>query len=244
MKSINIHNKSAADIESLFSGIARRYDCINHIASMGHDFYWRKDAAKLTPTCRSDKLIDFCCGTGALAFAFAEKDNSPAEIVGCDFSQEMLDFAQKKVSRFVKKKQRQSTTFSWLRCDCTNILLPAESFDIASCAFGLRNIPDWKAAIKEMYRLLKPGGRVCILEFSLPKRPIFRRIYLFYFCHVLPRAAGLLSGRPGAYKHLSESVCRWQSSVDLVKELRSAGFSEIIASPLTISVAVVFTAKK
>ena len=229
MRSINIHNKTAADIESLFSGIARRYDLINHLASLGQDFYWRKAAAKLTPTHSGDKLIDFCCGTGALAFAFAEKDNPPAEIVGCDFSQEMLRLCSKKVSRFAKKKQCQPPKFSWLRCDCTNIPSPAESFDIASCAFGLRNIPDWEAALKEMYRLLKPGGQVCILEFSLPKRPIFRKIYLFYFCHVLPRAAGFLSGRLGAYRHLSDSVCRWQSSVDLAKALKSVGFSEIIA---------------
>jgi demethylmenaquinone methyltransferase/2-methoxy-6-polyprenyl-1,4-benzoquinol methylase len=231
-----IHNKNSDDIESLFSGIAQRYDFINHFASMGRDFYWRKAAAKLTPTRIGDKLVDFCCGTGDLAFAFAKKDTPPTEIVGCDFSQEMLDIA--------KKKSPDQTKFSWLRCDCTKIPMPDASFDIASCAFGLRNIPDWQAALKEMYRLLRPGGRVCILEFSLPKTPVFRSIYLFYFCKLLPRAAGILSGRPGAYKHLSDSVCRWHSSVDLEKELKDAGFSGIVATPLTLSVAVVFTAQK
>jgi demethylmenaquinone methyltransferase/2-methoxy-6-polyprenyl-1,4-benzoquinol methylase len=231
-----IHDKSSDDIESLFSGIARRYDRINHLASMGRDFYWRKTAVKLTPTRNSDKLVDFCCGTGDLAFAFAEKDNPPTEIVGCDFSQQMLDIAE--------KKSHGRTNFSWLRCDCTNIPLPDGTFDIASCAFGLRNIPDWQAALKEMYRLLRPGGRVCILEFSLPKNPVFRSIYLFYFCKLLPRAAGFLSGRPGAYRHLSDSVCRWHSAVNLVQELKNAGFSEVAATPLTLSVAVVFTAKK
>ena len=236
MKSINVHDKNSADIESLFSGIARRYDFINHFASMGRDFYWRKAAANLTPTKTGDKLVDFCCGTGDLAFAFAKKDNPPTEIVGCDFSQEMLDIA--------KKKSPDQTKFSWLRCDCTAIPLPDGTFDIASCAFGLRNIPDWQAALKEMYRLLRPDGRVCILEFSLPKAPILRSIYLFYFCKLLPRAAGFLSGRPGAYKHLSDSVCRWHNTVDLVRELKNAGFSDITATPLTLSVAVVFTAKK
>lgn len=231
-----IHDKSSDDIESLFSGIARRYDRINHLASMGRDFYWRKTAVKLTPTHTGDKLVDFCCGTGDLAFAFAKKNNPPTEIVGCDFSQEMLDIAQ--------KKSPYTTKFSWLKCDCTNVPLPDKSFDIASCAFGLRNIPDWQAAIGEMYRLLRPGGRVCILEFSLPKNPIFRSIYLFYFCKLLPRAAGFLSGRPGAYKHLSDSVCRWHHTVDLVRELKNAGFSDITATPLTLSVAVVFTAQK
>jgi demethylmenaquinone methyltransferase/2-methoxy-6-polyprenyl-1,4-benzoquinol methylase len=231
-----IHDKKTEDIEHLFSGIARRYDCINHLASAGRDFYWRTAAAKLIPTLDGDKLVDFCCGTGDLAFAFAEKDNPPTEIVGCDFSQEMLDIA--------KKKSPDQTKFSWLRCDCTAIPLPDGTFDIASCAFGLRNIPDWRAALKEMYRLLRPGGRVCILEFSLPKAPILRSIYLFYFCKLLPRAAGFFSGQPGAYKHLSDSVCRWHNTVDLVQELTNAGFSDITATPLTLSVAVVFTAKK
>jgi demethylmenaquinone methyltransferase / 2-methoxy-6-polyprenyl-1,4-benzoquinol methylase len=236
MKPTNVHDKSSTDIESLFSGIARRYDFINHFASMGRDFYWRKAAAKLTPTRSSEKLVDFCCGTGDLAFAFAKKDNPPTEIVGCDFSQEMLDIA--------KKKSPGQPNFSWLRCDCTKIPMPDKSFDIASCAFGLRNIPDWQAAIREMYRLLRPGGRVCILEFSLPKAPVFRIIYRFYFCQLLPRAAGFLSGKLGAYRHLSDSVCRWHNIVDLVQELKSAGFSDITATPLTLSVAVVFTAKK
>jgi demethylmenaquinone methyltransferase / 2-methoxy-6-polyprenyl-1,4-benzoquinol methylase len=85
---------------------------------------------------------------------------------------------------------------------------------------------------------------VCILEFSLPKAPFFRRIYQFYFCQLLPRAAGFLSGKPGAYKHLSDSVCRWHNTVDLAEKLKDAGFSDITATPLTLSVAVVFTAKK
>jgi demethylmenaquinone methyltransferase/2-methoxy-6-polyprenyl-1,4-benzoquinol methylase len=239
----NPHNdvvKISSDIEKMFSRIARRYDFINHFASAGLDFHWRKMAARLTPAGSNDTLIDLCCGTGDFAFAFARKDSPPANIVGCDFSQTMLDLFRKKARNFEAK----TTKFSQVRCDCTNIPMPDNSFDIASCAFGLRNIPDFQTALKEMYRILKPGGKVCILEFSLPKETIFRRIYLFYFSHLLPRAAGILSGQLGAYKHLSDSVCRWHSTVDLVKELKDIGFSSIVAVPLTMSVAVVFTAKK
>jgi demethylmenaquinone methyltransferase / 2-methoxy-6-polyprenyl-1,4-benzoquinol methylase len=243
MEQKDSHNsviKIPADIEKMFSRIARCYDFINHFASAGLDFHWRKTAAGMIPTAGSDKLIDLCCGTGDLAFAFAAKSSPPAAILGCDFSQEMLDIFKKKTGKFIKK----TTTFSFLRCDCTSIPVPDSSFDIASCAFGLRNIPDLAGALKEMYRILKPGGQVCILEFSLPKRTLLRKIYLFYFCHVLPCAAGVLSGQPRAYKHLSDSVCRWHSNVDLVKELKDAGFSEIAAIPLTLSVSVVFTAQK
>jgi demethylmenaquinone methyltransferase/2-methoxy-6-polyprenyl-1,4-benzoquinol methylase len=240
MEQPDISCKTAADIEKMFSGIAGRYDLINHLASFGLDVGWRRAAARLTPAKGGDKLIDLCCGTGALAFAFTEKASTPAEIVGCDFSQEMLNIFAKKARRFPGK----STEFSSLKCDCTNIPVPDESFDIATCAFGLRNIPDYSGAIKEIYRILKRGGHVCILEFSLPKTTIFRRIYLFYFCHFLPRLAGILSGSPSAYKHLSDSVCRWDSNVDLKKELKNAGFSEIAVTPLTMSVAVVFRAKK
>jgi demethylmenaquinone methyltransferase/2-methoxy-6-polyprenyl-1,4-benzoquinol methylase len=232
--------KISADIEKMFSRIARRYDRINHIGSMGLDFRWRKAAAQSIDTSTSDRLIDFCSGTGDMAFAFAKQINPPAEIVGCDFSQEMLDIFSKKAA----ESRKYRTKFSQLRCDCTKIPLADNSFDIASCAFGLRNIPDFPSALKEMYRLLRPEGHICILEFSLPKETLFRKIYQFYFCQLLPRAAGILSGQPSAYKHLSDSVCQWQSTVDLAKELEKTGFSEITATPLTLSVAVVFTAKK
>ena len=240
MEQSDIPCKASADIEKMFSGISRWYDFINHFASAGLDFRWRKAAAGLISTGTRDRLIDLCCGTGDLAFAFARKDGPPATIVGCDFSQKMLEIFQRKTVRFEGK----GIKFSHLLCDCTNIPMADNSFDIASCAFGLRNIPDFPAALKEMYRLLRPGGQVCILEFSLPKETIFRRIYLFYFCHLLPWAAGLLSGQPQAYKHLSDSVCRWHNTIDLAKELKDIGFSKIIATPLTMSVAVVFTAKK
>jgi demethylmenaquinone methyltransferase/2-methoxy-6-polyprenyl-1,4-benzoquinol methylase len=240
MEQSKTFSTDASNIEKMFSRIARRYDLINHLASFGLDFGWRRTAARLTQTFASDRLIDLCCGTGDLAFAFAQKDNPPAEIVGCDFSRQMLDIFEKKSHKFALK----STKFSFLRCDCTHNPLPDNDFDIATCAFGLRNIPDFSAAIKEMYRVLKPGGRVCILEFSLPNEGFFSKIYSFYFCHLLPWVAGILSGRPEAYKHLSDSVQRWHSTVDLKKELKDAGFLEIAATPLSMSVAVVFTAKK
>jgi demethylmenaquinone methyltransferase/2-methoxy-6-polyprenyl-1,4-benzoquinol methylase len=244
MKQTGTNSTNAQNIEKMFSRIARRYDLINHLGSMGLDFRWRRRAAMLTETYSDDKLIDFCCGTGDLTFAFAGKSCPPADILGCDFSEQMLEIAQKKTGHFAPKNQFSQTKFSWLKCDCTNIPVSDESFDIASCAFGLRNIPDLSQVLKEMYRVLKPGGRVCILEFSLPRETVFSRIYLFYFCHLLPRAAGFLSGQPQAYKHLSDSVCRWHNTVDLIKELKDTGFSKITATPLTMSVAVVFTAAK
>jgi demethylmenaquinone methyltransferase/2-methoxy-6-polyprenyl-1,4-benzoquinol methylase len=232
--------KTAAEIEKMFSAIARRYDSINHIASMGLDFRWRRAAASLVDSDSTSSIIDFCCGTGDMAFAFANKEHPPAQITGCDFSQEMLDIFLNKAANFKKNNVR----FSQLRCDCTKIPVAENSFDIASCAFGLRNIADFSAALKEMYRVLKPGGFACVLEFSLPKNIFLNRIYRFYFCQILPRAAGILSGRPSAYKHLSESVCQWHSTVDLEKEMRKRGFSEITATPLSFSIAMVFTAKK
>lgn len=231
--------KAAEEIEKMFSRIAGRYDFINHLASMGLDFGWRKAAAGLVKNDSDSRVIDLCCGTGDMAFAFAKKQCRPAEIVGCDFSQEMLDVFHKKAAKF-----KGGVRFSQLRCDCTKIPFADNSFDVASCGFGLRNIGDFSTALKEMYRILKPGGRACILEFSLPKETVLSRIYRFYFRQLLPRAAGILSGQPSAYKHLSDSVCRWHNTVDLEKELRKNGFSEIAATPLSFSVAVVFTAKK
>ena len=236
--------ENESGIGAMFSQIARRYDLVNHLTSVGLDLYWRKRAAEYVKPLRNHSVIDVCCGTGAFAFAFAKSDHAPAAIVGVDISEKMLAQAKRKQVDLTAKSKLGSTDIKWVCGDCTKLCFDSKLFDIASCAFGLRNIPDFRAALKEMHRVLKSTGRVCILEFSLPKQWLLRRIYLLYFRHVMPWVGGLLSGEPGAYRHLSDSVCRWDSDIDLAAELKSAGFREINVLSLTFGIAKIYFASK
>ena len=189
-----------------------------------------------------DRLLDMCCGTGDFAFAFARA--GVGRITGCDFSPEMIELAGIKESKFKRRVKYADVDIEWQVCDCMATGLESESFDIVSCAFGVRNIADLSAGLKEMYRLLRRGGRVCVLEFSLPKNAVIRAVYLPYFRWILPVLGGLISGDYGAYRYLAESVRRWDRGVDLAAELHKAGFREIVVRPLTFGIATVYVGHK
>jgi demethylmenaquinone methyltransferase/2-methoxy-6-polyprenyl-1,4-benzoquinol methylase len=191
-----------------------------------------------------DRLLDMCCGTGDFAFAFARARADIGRITGCDFSSKMIELAGTKESRFKRRRIYAAVDMNWQVCDCTATEFESESFDIVSCAFGVRNLADLSAGLKEMHRLLRPGGRVCILEFSLPKNVVIRRVYLPYFRWILPVLGGLISGDYGAYRYLAESVRRWDRRVDLAALLHKAGFCEIVVRPLTFGIATVHVGHK
>jgi len=227
---------------TVFGGIARRYDLANHLLSCGVDIWWRRVAVGMTSPQPGDRLLDMCCGTGDFAFAFAGA--GVGRITGCDFSPEMIELAAIKEAGFKHQRKHAAVEMNWLVCDCTATGLEAESFDIVSCAFGVRNLADLPAGLKEMHRLLRPGGRVCILEFSLPKNTVIRAIYLPYFRWIMPVLGGLISGDYGAYRYLAGSVRRWDRDVDLGEGLCKAGFRGVVARPLTFGIATVHTAHK
>ena len=228
----------------VFSGIASRYDLANHVLSCGVDFRWRRTAVAMAAPGTGDRLLDMCCGTGDFAFAFARASADTGRITGCDFSPGMIELAGIKESRFKRRRKHAIVEMDWKLCDCTATEFESESFDIISCAFGVRNLADLSAGLKEMHRLLRPGGRVCILEFSLPKKAVIRAAYLPYFRWVLPVLGGLIGGDYDAYRYLAESVRRWDRQVDMVAELHKAGFREIVARPLTFGIAAVHVGHK
>jgi demethylmenaquinone methyltransferase / 2-methoxy-6-polyprenyl-1,4-benzoquinol methylase len=233
-----------AAIAEMFSRISPRYDLVNRLASAGFDGYWRRRvvaAARPRPT---DHLLDICCGTGDIGLSFAAGVAVPCRIVGIDLSPAMLDRARAKQERFIASRAAAKTSFEWLCGDCTKLDFADSVFDVLTCAFGLRNIPDFTAALKESYRVLRPSGRLCILEFSLPKRALIRTIYLFYFQIIMPWIAGLISGQPQAYRYLARSVCRWSSGVDMPGALMAAGFRDIRTVSLTLGVAQLYVAEK
>jgi demethylmenaquinone methyltransferase/2-methoxy-6-polyprenyl-1,4-benzoquinol methylase len=229
-------------IRTTFGSIARRYDLANHLLSLGIDRSWRRRAVKLTAPSPADTLLDMCCGTGDFAFAFARA--GVASITGCDFSEEMIQLAQTKQQRFTRTNKTSNTHFQWKVADCSAADFADCSFDIISCAFGIRNMADLRKSLAEMHRLLKPSGRLCILEFTLPRNPIVRAVYLLYFKYILPLAGGLISGRFSAYRHLASSVCKWHANVDLPAQLQNAGFTDIRTTPLSLGIAAACTATR
>ncbi|MCD6395484.1 MAG: bifunctional demethylmenaquinone methyltransferase/2-methoxy-6-polyprenyl-1,4-benzoquinol methylase UbiE [Planctomycetes bacterium] len=229
---------------AVFGGIASRYDLANHVLSCGVDFCWRRTAVVMAAPGTGDRLLDMCCGTGDFAFAFARGCADTGRITGCDFSPEMIELAGTKESRFKRRGKYAAVDMDWQVCDCTATEFESESFDIVSCAFGVRNMADLSAGLKEMHRLLRPGGGVCILEFSLPKNAVIRAAYLPYFRWILPVLGGLISGDYGAYRYLAESVRRWDRQVYLGSELHKAGFREVVARPLTFGIATVHVGHK
>ena len=233
-------SKKTEKIRSMFDLIASRYDLANHLLSFGVDRYWRRIAVEMSAVKDGERLLDMCCGTGDLSFTFAKQAAGLSEITGADFSGDMLQIAQKKQ----QNRDFGDIEFDWLETDCTKTTIPAESFDIVSCGFGVRNMADLNAGLCEMRRLLADGGRACILEFSLPKAKLIRWAYLLYFSYILPILGGLIAGKFSAYKYLAGSVRKWDSEVNLSDELKRAGFSHVDSRRLTFGLVTCYLAAK
>jgi len=233
---MNGHISDDGDTEAMFSRIARHYDLFNRLASLNLAYYWRrKTAATACPDKISDAL-DICCGTGDMAFALAKTGNVE-KITGLDASRAMLACAEKKQGKI-------KTPFDWLCAPATQTNLDCEAFDLITCAFGLRNIPDKTAALKEMHRLLKKGGRVCILEFSIPDSFLLRRICLLYLRFAVPLIGRLLLGSGGPADYLARSIRDWDRTIVPKEMLTAAGFKEVRTLPLTGGIVSVHTGVK
>jgi demethylmenaquinone methyltransferase/2-methoxy-6-polyprenyl-1,4-benzoquinol methylase len=231
------------NISALFSRIAKKYDAINHIISFGVDIYWRKKAASVINAGNGEIIADLCSGTGELAFAIAKLDPQAAAITCYDISEKMLENARLK-NETLKKENNVWPRFEFVVCDCAHLPCQDNSFDIATCAFGLRNMSDPAKAATEMYRILRPGGRVCIVEFTLPKAKLLRRMYLLYFRSVLPALAGAIGGDRSAYEYFVDSVCRWDRDVDAAEMLAGAGFRKVQVIKLNFGVAAIYVGRK
>lgn len=236
-------NNFAQQIENAFTDISESYDLANHVLSLGLDIHWRKVAAKIAARQQPSNILDLCCGTGDFAFSLARQTKAK-NITGCDFSPKMIELAKQKQKNFNKNKKFPNTNFQWLIEDCSATTLPPDSFDLITCAFGIRNMANLPKALSEFNRLLKPSGTLCILEFSLPVNPLVRCLYLAYFKCIMPAAGGCISGNYKAYKYLKDSVIAWQKNINLTNSIDQAGFQNISQKKLTLGVATVYLAKK
>ena len=215
----------------MFGAIARRYDLANHTLSCGFDFYWRRRAAQIVAKWQPLRIADLATGTGDLALAL-EKRLPTAEIIGADFSEEML--------RIANAKGLRRTTVA----DVLALPFSDESFDCVTIAFGLRNLPDWSGALREMRRILRPNGHVLVLEFSLPQLSILRGIYRFYLHHCTPLIGFLLTKKKEAYKYLGDSIEEFPNGDAMCRLMENAGLGNARYEPLTAGIVTIYTGEK
>ncbi|MHC4996602.1 MAG: ubiquinone/menaquinone biosynthesis methyltransferase, partial [Planctomycetota bacterium] len=214
----------AVRVRKMFSAIADSYDLNNRVHSMWRDQAWRRAAVKMCEVQPSDDVLDVACGTGDLLLAFAKV--GPASVLGLDFTHEMVRIAVQKAAA-TEASGGCGAPVSFGDGDAMRLPLGEGSVNVVSIAFGIRNVAEPERAVGEFYRVLRPGGRVCVLEFSLPTNPLLLWGYNFYFRHVMPRTATLISGdRSGAYKYLPQSVNTFLGREQMVGMLEEAGFTQ------------------
>jgi len=222
----------------MFAEIAPRYDFVNRMLSGGIDIWWRRITVKRAPPPTTGAILDVCTGTGDLALAYAVKAGPSVRVVGSDFCKPMLD-------RGIEKSATRNVPVEWLEADAMKLPFPDNSFDLVTVAFGLRNIAETDTGLIEMCRVCKPGGRLAILEFSLPENVIIRKSYLWYFRNVLPRIGNAIAqNHADAYSYLNQSVEEFPSGDSLVQLIKQTGFDHVDQFPLTFGVATLSIATK
>jgi demethylmenaquinone methyltransferase/2-methoxy-6-polyprenyl-1,4-benzoquinol methylase len=236
---IGAPDKSAPRIESMFDAIAGRYDLLNHVLSAGIDRLWRKRAIRTLQLTGTERVLDLCSGTADLAIEARRAVPPAARVVGVDFSEAMLRVGWEKLTRW-----RLDPTIALVRGDAMRIPTATGSVDAVTIAFGIRNVERPEIACREMHRVLRPRGRLAILEFAIPSSPLIRAGYLAYFRFVLPRIGQVVSRHNAAYAYLPASVAAFETPDQLVKILRQAGFTDVRAVPLTFGVVYLYTAQR
>jgi demethylmenaquinone methyltransferase / 2-methoxy-6-polyprenyl-1,4-benzoquinol methylase len=224
-------------VRSLFDSIAYRYDLLNHLLSGGVDFYWRRKAIEILRDSSPLRILDVATGTGD--FAIAAVRLNPREVIGIDIAGNMLAIGRQKVER----KGLQSI-ISLRQGEAERIDLPDNCMDAAIVAFGARNFEHLTLGLGEMRRVLRPGGRILVLEFSKPARFPFKQIYFFYFRRILPLVGRLISSHTEAYAYLPDTVMRFPEGDAFLEILRDTGFHAVRQDRLTFGIATIYTGDK
>jgi len=225
-------------VQSMFGRIARRYDVANRVLSGGSDLWWRWRLVRAVRRQRPQDVLDLATGSGDVAFALARGLPAGTRITGMDFCRPMLDEAARKRAR-----DPRYAAIRFLPGDGLALPLADDSCDALTIAFGLRNMADRHRALGEMRRVLRPGGRLYVLEFSQPF-PGFAPLYFLYLRRVLPRLAAWLTGDRGAYDYLCGSIDRFPGRDDVSAEVMRAGFTSVRATPFTLGIVALHEATK
>jgi demethylmenaquinone methyltransferase/2-methoxy-6-polyprenyl-1,4-benzoquinol methylase len=232
---IKIHQKRINLVKDLFSRIAGQYDRFNRLASLGQDRFWRQAAAKRVKLFDTYRVLDLASGTGDLCFAIS-REKSDVSVIGVDFVWPMLERTAKKLNQ---QTQRVSTQL--LAADALKLPFPDDVFDSVTIGFGIRNMPDHLSVLKEIKRILCPGGRVIVLELRFPhERLLFKALYTIYLKIVIPILGGMLTKDKKMFHYLSESINAFPSSPDFIKTMQQAGFGLIGYKEFTFGVCVLF----
>ena len=234
-------DKREARIRRMFGQIAPWYDFLNHLLSLNIDRRWRDKTAKLVaPVPGAGPVLDLCTGTGDLALTYDRAAQGTVPVVGADFCHEMLVRAAQKAHA-----AGAGSRVRFVEADAQALPFPADTFQIVTVAFGLRNITDTDAGLAEMVRVAKPGGRIAILEFSKPRHWLLGRLYRWYFRYALPLIGQILCrNRESAYRYLPESVLKFPDYEELAAKLRAHGLADVAYRPLTFGVATLYVGVK
>lgn len=233
----NIDGSKKEQVRSMFDRIAPRYDLLNRLLSFGIDRIWRKNVVKLLKGLQAPIILDVATGTGDLAIEICKID--PVEVYGVDLSSQMLDFAQKKI-----QQKRLHMTITLKEADSENLPFESNFFDAVTVAFGVRNFENLSKGLSEMQRVLRPGGKLIVLEFSKPTSFPFKQLYHFYFTRILPWWGGLISKDKDAYRYLPASVLQFPEGKDFENELRGAGLEPEKSIPQTFGIATIYVSVK
>lgn len=233
-------SKAPARIAGMFDAIAWRYDTLNLVLSLGLDRRWRRRAVRELALGRDERVADICTGTGDLALeALRGPNGQAAEVVGIDFAGEMLKLARQKTARAGLDGRAH-----YVRGDATRLPLPDGSVDAAMVAFGIRNVIEPELAAGEMLRILRPGGRLAVLEFGMPRIPGIRAAYRAYFRYVLPGVGRLMSRHTEAYSYLPASVEQFPTPQAFAKMLERVGFVTVRSVSLTLGIVYLYVATR
>ena len=223
-------NKDPEDVSKMFDGVAKRYDLLNDLLSLGRTKAWRRVVTATIDPKHGMKILDIAAGTGSSSRPLADRG---AEVIPLDFSEGMLAAGRKR-----------HPDLPFTQGDALNLPFKADNFDISTISFGLRNTSDTLAALKEALRVTRPGGRIVIAEFSQPTNAIFRIIYLRYLMRALPAIAKKVSSNPDAYIYLAESIRAWPNQKGLAALLTEAGWERVGWQNLTFGIVAVHTGYK
>ncbi|MBR3871236.1 MAG: bifunctional demethylmenaquinone methyltransferase/2-methoxy-6-polyprenyl-1,4-benzoquinol methylase UbiE [Paludibacteraceae bacterium] len=225
-------------VRKLFDNIASDYDKLNHILSLNIDKGWRKKAVRnLVDTQAPLKVLDVACGTADFTIEIAQKVGKGSEVIGVDISERMMAVGREKI-------KKAGVSAELYVADCEDLPYPDNTFDRISVGFGVRNFEHLELGLSQMCRVLTPGGKLVILELSVPSNAFIRWCYKLYFLKILPAIGGMISGDRGAYEYLPASVLRFPAPDKFISMLKSAGFAQVEHTPLTLGICRMYVAKK
>ena len=231
--------KNKNQIQAMFNAVAPRYDFLNRILSVGYDRYWRKIAVNQFGNISNKTFLDVATGTADIALEIAKRHPAALQIIGMDFSQSMLKLGNAKIS-----KNNFNKEIPLIPASAENIPLKDQIFDGAITAFGVRNFSDPHKGLLEMYRVLKPNGKIVVLEFSYPKYRLLQGLYRLYFEKILPLTGRIISGHKTAYSYLPTSVIRFPQGQAFKQLLENSGFKKVSLKTLTLGIVTLYTGIK